>query len=153
MGWKQATAAQSLPSSGQEKTSTPPGWLYSPPAAALVDNTLFGICFSDTLSRVVSEYIEIFHRNVVNGQISSSLSRSIPMLIIVIQELCFTPTSVSSGFVKEPSAGPEGQINVSIFPILQILKMRQRVEITCLKTTGWIWNWTRCRNYTIIYFQ
>lgn len=57
------------------------------------------------------------------------------MLIIVIQQLCFTPMSVCCGFVKEPSVGPEGQINISIFPILQILKMRQRVEITCLKST------------------
>lgn len=103
------------------------------------------------LNRVVSECTEIIDRNVVNGQ----FSRSIPMLIVVIQQLCFTPLSVCCWFVREPSVGSAGQINVSAFPILQILKKRQRVEITCLKSTEWIGNWTTCRNYTglILCFQ
>jgi len=84
---------------------------------------------------MVSECTETVDRNVVNGQLTSSFSRSIPMLIIVIQQLCFTHTSACCGFVKEPSVSPEEQINVSVFPILQILKMRKRVEITCLKST------------------
>lgn len=145
-------AAQSLPSGRQEERRAahhladhtahqlqswePTAWLkYAP---------------QTPLSRVVSEYIQVVDRNVVNGQLSSSLSRSIPMLIVVIQQLCFTPTSACCRFVKEPSAGPGWQISVSILPILQILKMRQRVEITCLKSTEWIGNWTRCRNYTLL---
>lgn len=101
-------AAQSLPSGRQEERRAahhladhtahqlqpwePTAWLkYAP---------------QTPLSRVVSEYIQVVDRNVVNGQLSSSLSRSIPMLIVVIQQLCFTPTSACCRFVKEPSAGP-----------------------------------------------
>ncbi|KAJ7421202.1 hypothetical protein WISP_43818 [Willisornis vidua] len=42
------------------------------------------------------------------------LQGSIPMLIRVIQQLCFTPLSVHCGFAKEPSAEPKRQINVHI---------------------------------------
>lgn len=66
---------------------------------------------------MVSEYIQRVDRNVVNGQLSSSLPRSIPTPIVVIQQLCSTAASVCCRFVMESSAGLEGQINVSIFLI------------------------------------